>query len=398
MRNNAETAIEAKVARLEGAVKEGAVDRVLKESPWHRGTRRTTSGTVNIFTRKVSLLEKARLNPDGYQNHQHVLGFSEVAGAEVLTYLTLRSIHADDLRRLANIDQELSGNGEVRPEDLDEIERSVLDRLWLPRDMAREELGMIPSEMEQHLTRLTRRFQASTRNELLVIGLKEGFLDIDLEPFKRDRWPRFTPTQSVVLRWAHLRSPDIGRAVGISADSAKMRLRECYAKTKTRTRGELILAALANGECRLDEFRIESKERGLTELEHTALGMVDQPVPEVAEKVRSSDHAVVQVHKELRSKLGLRTHDQLIAYAFLNGHIENTVDRSLADTLTEDERQLVSLTLLGNEKIGKRFGVLKNRISQRTRPIRRAVGATDRREFVLFGLRSGLIDDTYLYD
>lgn len=386
-----------RMARLEGPVSEETVDALLRESPWNRGTRRTSSGTANVFTRQVSLLEKARINPDVYQNHQHILGFSEVVGKEVLTYLTLRSIHADDLRRLASIDQEVRGVGDVRSEDLAKSERAVLERLWLPRDVARDELDLTAPEMEQRLVKLSERFHASTRNELLVIGLRDGFLDVDLRPFKRDRWPRFTPTQAAVLRWAHLKSPDIGEAIGISADSAKTRLRECYAKTKTHTRGELILAALANGECRLDQFRIEQKEHALSRLERTVLCLVDQPVDDAAASVGSSRHAIVQVHRALRHKLGVRTHDQLIACAFFSGAIDNTVEVSLADDLSEDERSLVKLTLLGNEQIGKRLGIGKDAVSVRTRPIRRKAETADRREFVLFGLRSGLIDKAYLH-
>lgn len=375
----------------EGVIEEEDVADLIPVG-WTYTTRETKVGPVHVFTRPVTAAEAEQVDFERYQNHRHMLGVTEGDDMELLTYVVLRHVHTEDHRALERLESDLDSRCRLTREDFKEIDLTILDNIWLPSEELCALVGMERQAVENRVARIADRFEVATRAEILVECLREGIVTPDWERWKRDDWPFFTTKQSEVLRLAHWKSPHIGEALGYSTRGVRNRIVECYKKTGTSTRAELILAALANNEFRVSELKKRVEPRPLTASQRKALEVADLPPDEIEERTGMSRSSIHQTNFKLRSRLGLENNDQLIAYAFLHGCIDNEVDDSLAEKLPEEYRQIMAVILIGNRKLMARYQVSEAAISRRIRAMQEAVGVADRRELILYGLRSGLID------
>ncbi|MEX1113220.1 MAG: LuxR C-terminal-related transcriptional regulator [Patescibacteria group bacterium] len=374
-----------------GVVEHETIERVLADTHWDYRRHDTNAGTAHVFARPVSLLESMRIDPADYQNHRHALGIGETDGEMRLTYLVLRDVHSDELGTLPRIESALRGRGRITRRDFSDDELVFVDRIWLPSAEIGEALGISAGHISTKITDVLRPRRLANRTELLVLGLKEGFLDPDLETWRRPD-VRLSPLQSSVLRLAHLKIAPMARELGIEIKSANNALSQCYRKTGARTRGELVLVGLANGQCHLDELPTPEMEPVLTPLEQEMLAMADRSYGTIVAQSGDSKSTISNRYVRLYETLGLSNMNELVAYTFREGYIDNRIDPRFADVFSRRQRQVVERLMDDNDEIAAALGISTSVVVHHLVEAKRKAGVDARAELVAYGLRAGLID------
>ncbi len=373
-----------------GLVEHETMERVLADTHWDYQRRDTSAGTAYVFARPVSLLESMRINPADYQNHRHTLGISETDGEMRLTYLVLRDVHSNELGMLPRIESALRGRGRITRRDFSDDELAFVDRIWLPSAEIGEALGISTGHAEAKVTDILRPRRLANRTELLTLGLKEGFLNPDLEAWRRP--VGLSPLQASVLRRSHLEIAPMAHELGIKTKSASNALAQCYRKTGARIRRELILIGLANGQCCLDELPTPEMEPKLTSLRQEMLALVDRSYEAIAEQSGDSKSTISNRYVRLYETLGLSNMNELVAYAFREGHIDNRIDARLADVFSRRQRQVVERLMDDNDEIAASLDISKSVVVHHLVEAKRRAEVDSRSGLVAYGLRAGLID------
>lgn len=374
----------------ERQVGDEAIDKLLHGTAWDYQPHRIRAGTAHVFTRPATLLESVRLDPERYRNDRHTLGFTGPDGERLLTYLVLRDVRTDDLRTLPEIESELRGAGRIRREDFAEPELRIIDRIWRPPSEIAEELGVSRKVVNIHTSHALRRAGVASRAGLTVVGLQEGFFTPDLEAWQTSR-PRLSDKQAEVVRLAYLPSSEIGQALGISRHSVVSRLMGCYRKTGTNNRSELILASLANGECRLSELTPPRVDAALTARQEELVSLSGHSMAEIGALAGISEQSVSTHFHKIRAKLRVTTQAQVVQYAFREGYL-GEADESLADVFDEEEAQVVRCLLGGNREIAERLSTSPTVVKQLLLRAKEKAGVESRMALVAYGLRAGLIE------
>lgn len=375
----------------EGVLQDEVIDEVLAGTWWEHRRRHTSVGTAHVLTRPVTLLESVRIDPEAYQNHRHTFGITQPNGERSLTYVVLRNVHSSDLLRLPEIESTLQGAGRIRREDFSEAELELTDRIWLPTPEIGQALGMSRGAVRSSVTSLLRRWRLTNRTELLVLGLKEGFLNPDLETW-RGSWSRLSPLESKVIRRMHFETPDLADESKTTIRSVHSAISSCFKKTGLRTRGEMVLAALANGECRLDELRTPPMEVRLNDLAQEMLRLVDQSFNSIVEQTGARKTTISNRYQRICETLGLGSLEELAVYAFREGYLDNQVDARLADVFSERQRQVTEQATRTNRQIAENLGIGEGVIKHHIARAKRKAGVDSRPGLVVYGLRAGLID------
>ncbi|MEX2043569.1 MAG: helix-turn-helix transcriptional regulator [Patescibacteria group bacterium] len=373
----------------EGIVTEEAIAEALADTRWDHRRHSVRSGTAHVLTCPVTLLESVRLNPRDYQNHRHTLGFTGSDGEPVLTYLVLGELHTNELRKLPKIEAELRGRGQVTREHFTPDELRLADRIWLPTAEIGHAIGKGRNATCSEITALLRRFHVANRGQLLVLGLKEGFLNPPLEQWCKPRKP-LSPLQAQVAGHAHFAGPEIAEMLDAPIKSVHSAIDQGYEKTGARTRGELILAALAGGECRLED--LPSPEAKLTPLEHDMLPLADRSLEAASGLTGATKTTLSNRFQRICEKLGLPDREMLVVHAFGEGHIENAVDETLAEVLSRRQREVVELLMYGNDRTAGLLELSKSVVVHHLVEAKKKAGVDSRVELVAYGLRAGLID------
>lgn len=375
----------------EGVIDDETIDELLTDTYWDHERHSTSVGTAHVFTRPVTLLESVRINPENYQNHRHVLGITQPNGEQLLTYMVLRNVHVRDLLTLPGIESALEGKRQITREDFSDTELALLDRIWLPTSEISTDPRSSKGVVNGQIATILRRLRLKNRTELLILGLQEGFINPELENW-RGPWPKLNLKQTDALRSAHLSGPDMAEALGITHAQASKRIMQCYAETGARTRGELILGALANGEFRLDELKIPSRKVRLNSMQLEMLSLIDRPKRIIMKRTGASAAAVKRRYAIIGERLGLATREEQAVYAFREGLVDNGIDPNLSDVFTERQREIIESFFEGTKGTAKKLGISRRAVSGHILKAKRRAGVHTRAGLVIYGLRAGLID------
>lgn len=375
----------------EGVIKDEAIEELLAGTYWSHDRRPTSVGTAHVFTRPVTLLESVRINPEDYHNHRHTIGITRPDGEPLLTYMVLLNVHYSDLLKLPNIESALGGRRQVIREDFSDAELNILDQVWLPTAEISTEPCSSEGSVNEQIATILRRLGLKNRTELLVLGLHEGFINLELERWCGP-WPKLNPKQTDVLRLAHFSGPEVAETLAVPYAHVGKRIGECYAETGARTRGELILGALANGEFRLSELPAPSRRVQLNPMQCEMLSLIDQPRGVIVRKTGASAAAVKRRYAIIKERLGLTTREELAVYAFREGLVDNQIDSDLSNVFTARQREIVENFFEGTGRTANKLGISRRAMSGHILKAKGRAGVHTRSGLVIYGLRAGLID------
>lgn len=366
------------------------IDELLEGLPWSCERRRVGRSTAYAFSRPVNLLESMRVDPAAYRDQRHILGITQPNGEQFLTYVAMHQVHAEDLRTLARIEAELAGHGAVTRADFTDKELPFVDRVWLGHATIREELGMSKGGIDAGFTDILRRWRLRNRTELLIFGLTQGFLNPRLEDW-RGPWGPLSPRRSAAMRRAHHTTTEVAAEFGITEHGVNDIYEACYRITGLENRPQLVLGALANGECALADLRPPERKIKLSETDRQMLGLVDKPYAEVTKVTKAQKSTISNRYQRICEVLGYDTREQLTVYAFRKGYIENGIDPRLADIFTPRQREVAGLSPHDNDEIAEILGISRSVVDHHVTEAQRRIGVFWRPALVAYGLRAGLI-------
>lgn len=369
------------------------IESFLSGTAWSYAERITTQSRVHLLSRGVTALESSRVG-DGekYASARRSLAFSSSPDeGRSLHVVALRGVVGDDLTLLSQIDAELGGSQVIPRASFIPSELEVLDQSWKFSVEIADDLKLHPKTVDALITQTRYRLGVANRASLFVLGLQEGFINPPIENWE-GRTLDLTKRQRDLLPYVHLEAWQIAERLHTSTAATHMAISRSYTKTGTRTRSELIMAALADSLIDLNAMPVERTPKQLTASETHLLTKIDRPVLEVAAEEGVVPKTIDSHYWAAANRLGLRNRAALLLYAIRTGHLEVEQDPDLKRAFTDRQQEVAGLLHLTCAEMAEHLGLQPTGVRMRLAGMYRQTGCANRNELMLYAVRAGLLD------